>query len=286
MENFDYPGLESSFSPEEIGQQLERICAATQFAESDILKRFLTFIVQETLQGRSNCLKEYTIALQVLQKSVHFNPQQNGIVRIHAGRLRRALNAYYEGKGINEPFVITIPKGKYVPFFSRRSCEPAKQVSSFASVPDVFIDENLSLAVFPLICPANDEGVKFFAENLCMEMSAALSHFGQVSVIAYQAAKNFAERHQDIKELGNAVGFSHVLTGVAQFVKDKMRVCVQLIECSSYKQLWCETFERKLNKSNQFEIQDEICHSAIDRISELNRNWHKSLHLVPVASAV
>ena len=48
------------------------------------------------LLGNANILKEYTIALNVLDKPSNFKPQENSIVRIHAGRLRRALNHYYK----------------------------------------------------------------------------------------------------------------------------------------------------------------------------------------------
>ena len=57
--------------------------------------------------GRSNTIKEYTIAVNVLNKPVSFKPQHDAIVRIHAGRLRRALNYYYKEPG-------TETKSKYL----------------------------------------------------------------------------------------------------------------------------------------------------------------------------
>src|ERR1043165_9440868 len=91
-----------------IDQQLERIFLDSHFTESEILKKFLCFIVHETIAGRANCLKEYTIATNVLGKPTSFNPQENGIVRIHAGRLRRALIDYYQSKGVDDPIVIDV----------------------------------------------------------------------------------------------------------------------------------------------------------------------------------
>src|SRR5262245_50831739 len=111
---------ESLFHVEAVEEQLEKIYRDPHFAESTILKKFLSFIVQETISGRSNCLKEYTIAINVLDKPHNFNPQENGIVRIHGGRLRRSLCQYYNELGRNDQLVITIPKGKYVPVFKNR----------------------------------------------------------------------------------------------------------------------------------------------------------------------
>jgi hypothetical protein len=107
-----------SFSKDEIRQQLKRIFSDPIFAVSDILKRFLSFITEETIDGRSNQIKEYTIGLNVLNKTFAFNPKEDAIVRIHAGRLRRALNNYYRTSGAADPIYISMPKGSYVPIFS------------------------------------------------------------------------------------------------------------------------------------------------------------------------
>ena len=120
MTNAIYSEADALFSVRAVEEELERIFRDPHFTESAILRKFLSFIVQETTLGRSNCLKEYTIAINVLEKPSDFNPQENGIVRIHAGRLRRALSEYYNDMGQNDQIVITIPKGKYVPFFANR----------------------------------------------------------------------------------------------------------------------------------------------------------------------
>ena len=107
----------SGYSKGEILHQLQRIFADQTFSVSDILKRFLSFIVEETLDGRSNQIKEYTIGVNVLNKPQSFNPSQDAIVRIHAGRLRRALHHYYKNAGSADPIRIEMPKGSYLPYF-------------------------------------------------------------------------------------------------------------------------------------------------------------------------
>jgi TolB-like protein len=107
-----------AFTRDEIRQQLKKIFADPNFSVSDILKRFLNFISEETIDGRSNQIKEYTIGLNVLNKAFGFNPKEDAIVRIHAGRLRRALNNYYRTAGASDAIFISMPKGSYVPFFT------------------------------------------------------------------------------------------------------------------------------------------------------------------------
>src|SRR5579864_4459771 len=76
------------YSENSVNEHLGKLLIDPLFSLSDILKRFLRFIVKETLEGRSDQLKEYTIGVKVLHKPANFNPQIDAIVRIHACRLR------------------------------------------------------------------------------------------------------------------------------------------------------------------------------------------------------
>ena len=82
-----------NFTNKEILAQLARLLSSSQLSGSNVLSEFLNFIVREALEGRGDELKEYTIGVHALKKEADFNPQLDSIVRIHAGRLRRALKA-------------------------------------------------------------------------------------------------------------------------------------------------------------------------------------------------
>ena len=82
-------------------------------------RAFLRFIVEETLAGRGDRIKAYTIATSVLGRDEAFDPQSDPIVRIEASRLRRSLERYYLIAGQDDPIRIDIPKGGYVPSFQR-----------------------------------------------------------------------------------------------------------------------------------------------------------------------
>jgi TolB-like protein len=102
---------------EEICRQLERILGSEEFHSPDRGRKFLQFIVDETLAGRSEFLKAFTIANQVFGREVSFDAQNDPVVRIEAGRIRRALERYYLISGQADTVTITIPKGRYVPHF-------------------------------------------------------------------------------------------------------------------------------------------------------------------------
>ena len=62
-----------------VRQQLNRILASKTFLQVDRLKRFVGFIVGETLAGRGGDLKEYVIGVQVFGKESSFDPRTDPI---------------------------------------------------------------------------------------------------------------------------------------------------------------------------------------------------------------
>ena len=102
-----------------IQAQLERVMASSAFDASPRNRAFLRFIVEETLGGRGDRIKAYTIGTSVLQRDEAFDPQADPIVRIEASRLRRSLERYYLIAGQDDPIRIDVPKWGYVPSFQR-----------------------------------------------------------------------------------------------------------------------------------------------------------------------
>lgn len=104
-------------SSSEIHLALDRILASPGFDKSEQLKSFLRFVVEETIAGRGQQIKAYTIAVDALGRDVSFDPQLDPIVRVEAGRLRRALENYYAREGRYAPMIIELPIGHYLPVF-------------------------------------------------------------------------------------------------------------------------------------------------------------------------
>lgn len=252
----------AKFSTNDIEQQLKRIFLHPDFTNSEILRKFLSFVVNETLIGNASLLKEYTIALKVLAKPVNFNPQRNCIVRIHARRLRSALSHYYNNLFIDDEIIIDMPKGKYVPVFMHRN-EWLEEIKSSwngnGSAMTKMEKEPIIFAVLPFICNAGGDAVTLFSENLCLNICSALSQANKVSVIGFQAIRGMAGPQTDIKQLSTTLRFNHIISGGIQYSKQRIRVNIQIMDCRSCQQVWSKIFERKITGSNLFEVQDEIC---------------------------
>jgi hypothetical protein len=102
-----------------VRQQLSMILGSEGFIRANRMRRFLKFIVEETLAGRSSQLCEYNIGISVFEQDESFEPGVNPIVRNDARRLRQKLLEYYHRSRDNpNQVVIDIPKGSYVPVFS------------------------------------------------------------------------------------------------------------------------------------------------------------------------
>ncbi|MBY3043821.1 adenylate cyclase [Rhizobium leguminosarum] len=102
---------------EEVRAQLERILSSGEFPSAGRGAAFLKYVTEETLAGRAPRLKAYSIAIEVFNRSAGFS-QEDPVVRIEAGRLRRVIERYYLVAGQRDPIRIDIPKGGYVPTFT------------------------------------------------------------------------------------------------------------------------------------------------------------------------
>jgi DNA-binding response OmpR family regulator len=106
---------------EMIEQQLEVILNSKGFLMAKRMRGLLRFIVEETLDGHANTLKAFTIAVEVFQRDERFDPQQDPLIRVQAGNLRKRLEQYYLTDGRQDKVIIDIPKGSYGAVFSTRA---------------------------------------------------------------------------------------------------------------------------------------------------------------------
>jgi TolB-like protein len=136
--------------PAHVRAQLERILDSDEFIGSDRTHRFLRFVVEETLAGRGDRIKAFSVAIAAFDRDEAFDPQTDPIVRIEAGRLRRSLERYYFVAGAKDPVRIEIPKGTYVPEFSWLDAQdPDGSVAGSTSAPTVAASAPRSLGQLP-----------------------------------------------------------------------------------------------------------------------------------------
>ena len=111
-------------SPDEVRHQLRRILASGEFASSERLSRFLRYVVERACDGQADQLKEFVIGTDVFDRDERYDPRLDSVVRVEASRLRTKLTEYYVKGGADDPVVIKVPKGGYVPVFEWRVAAP------------------------------------------------------------------------------------------------------------------------------------------------------------------
>lgn len=100
---------------------LNSILNSANFIGSPQLSTFLSYVVNETLEGRAAKLKAYSIATLALGKPDSFDPIYDATVRVVAGRVRAALELYYLKLTNNVDVTIELFPGSYVPHFGTRA---------------------------------------------------------------------------------------------------------------------------------------------------------------------
>jgi serine/threonine-protein kinase len=96
-------------------RELERILASGAFQGAGRSGTLLRFLLERTLAGQADQLKEYTVGAEALGRGESFDPRTDAIVRVEVSRLRNRLSHYYATEGSASALRIVVPKGSYVP---------------------------------------------------------------------------------------------------------------------------------------------------------------------------
>lgn len=103
--------------------QIERLLSSPQFRNSRRYTDLLRYVVQETIEGRADILKERTLGVEVFGRNPGFDTSGDSIVRVAAAEVRKRIAQYYQEDGREHELRIELPNGTYVPHF-RRPAEP------------------------------------------------------------------------------------------------------------------------------------------------------------------
>ena len=107
----------SPFNRGKILEQLERVVHSPHFRNSKRYPAFLSFIVQETLEGRTDSLKERTLGAEVFGRPIDYDTNADPVVRVTAGEVRKRIAQYYQTPGNEYELRFDLPLGSYVPHF-------------------------------------------------------------------------------------------------------------------------------------------------------------------------
>ena len=244
--------------------ELERLCLDELFRDTTRMKRFLRYVVEETLDGRGDRLKGYVIGVEVFDRPENFDPQADTIVRVQAGQLRRRLDLYYADRGQSSRVRILVPKGRYAPTFELRqnlvSDESADAKKLVSQLNQNRKDPRPSLAVLTLddLSLSEGEAHSRFAEGLTAEIVNALVQFRSMRTVTLTPSVSTTLSKKSVREIGEECGADFVLSGSVRRDGEVFRVTVSLISCETNEHLFSRVFDREYKPGSLFNLQEEI----------------------------
>jgi TolB-like protein/Tfp pilus assembly protein PilF len=239
-----------------VRQQLDRILASPTFQQVDRLKRFLTFVVQESVAGRRDQLKEYVIGVQVFGKEESFDPRTDPIVRVQARRLRARLVRYYREEGQNDDVLVELPKGGYAPFVSRRDAGAAPK----RSIGVTLVSQN-TVAVLLFADHSAERDLDYFCKGVRQEITHRLAAFSTLRVLAWDLAELASDGPLEALRKINA---ALVVTGSVRRSSGKLRVTAQVIDGATGCYLWSEAIDA--SASDPAAAEEEVARTIVDRL--------------------
>jgi serine/threonine-protein kinase len=272
---------------------LARIGASAGFARSERLTRFLRFVAEETLAGRGERLKEYTIAIEVYGCPPSYDPQVDSLVRVQAVQLRSRLEHYYAAEGQRDPVRIEIPKGGYQARFvpvtevtagiAMEAAAPMPSAAApkmrgrwrtvaAAAVATVMVaslaawilsaahrsggsGSRQAVAVLPFtdVSPGGNQAP--LGDGLAENLIQTLGRVSGLRVVARGSAFKY-RRATDMRRIGDALQVQSVVTGTVRRDGSNLRVRAELVRASDGLQLWGATYDR--HADDLFTLEQEI----------------------------
>jgi serine/threonine-protein kinase len=234
-----------------IRDHLERVLSSTTFRASGQLRRFLNFIANETLLGRSAELKEYTIGVHVFDRTEHFDPRTDPVVRVQARRLRDRLVRYYRDEGAHDQIVVELPKGGYAPTFKERDVPATRHREARRPVA------RNTIAVAPVGAAPDLEP---FADGLTRGIVRRLLEVKDLRVLSEQRAS---------EAIANLL-----LVGNLNRAAEGIRLTVELIDQRSGFYLMSEWID--VGSTHAFASQDQLSDAVVEKISRHLAPQHRT----------
>lgn len=293
-----------SIAADQVRSELERILGSKGFANAGRMSRLLRYVVDKTLAGEADQLKEYAVGVEVFDRGADYDPRLDSIVRVEAGRLRSRLEEYYSGEGAGSPIRINLPRGGYVARFDMptTTADPAPPAlsrrRSRAAWP---FAAGLLVAVFGMVAwvgggsrpertmpsvavlaieqygPGPDEAA--LAARLTDSVTAELARLGTVHVASHTSATRFAGANRPLPEIARALNADYVVEASLEREAGGVLVVARIVAAGTDRKVWVMDYRgpaddvRGLSQRMAFDISSELVRRYSSSSSASRRVW-------------
>jgi TolB-like protein len=263
-------------SEQDVRAELDRILVSKGFTSAARISKLLRHVVDKTLAGETDQLKEYAVGMEVFDRDASYDPRIDSIVRVEAGRLRSRLAEYYNADGKASPIRIHLPKGGYSAEFAR---EAERQAATTATSDAVDTASNpgrtsrtwpyaLALvgaiaamvfwlairdghprpdlrptaAVMPIeanmIGGDNDNYSALMTEAITTE----LARLGTISVASFTSSMQFAGRRPSMSEVNTALKSRYVIEASVDDEAAEILVVARIVDAETNRKMWVSDY--------------------------------------------
>ena len=111
----------------QVREQMNRMLETHHFKNSRRYPALLRFIVEETLEGRGEYLKERLIGVHVFERPADYDTAADPIVRVNIAEVRKRIAQYYHDEEHDAEIRIELLPGRYAPEFRSRREHPTHE---------------------------------------------------------------------------------------------------------------------------------------------------------------
>lgn len=260
-------------TPDTIREQLERMLASETFAGAGRHSRLLRYLVERTLAGEGDRLKEYVLGTEVFDRTESYDPRIDSIVRVEARRLRSRLEEYYRGPGKADRVLISIPRGSYTPVFAPStqapaaippaSAEPAGDgarsrpfamlvaaavltllvigaVSRIGPVraPTAQASAMPAIAVLPFQHFSTSPADAMLAARITDTVAFELARLRMLAVASRTSSSQYSTDNRSVHEIRDALGVDFVMEATAEHTGGAWRATVRVVDATLDRKIW------------------------------------------------
>jgi adenylate cyclase len=186
-----------------------------------------------------------------LGRDSNFDPRLDCIVRVIAGKLRRALARYYAIDGASNPLCIDVPKGSYCPVIRRR-CSRATNPGTEgvrARVGSLRVDRSAAspiLAVVPFRSFTGGSKERFLADLLAEDLAVRLSRFSWLELVDYLSMRTPEFESEEPCAVASRLRADFVIAGTVRRVGRCVHLTVRLTDVRTGVLIWADQYEPQI----------------------------------------
>lgn len=122
----------------------------------------------------------------------------------------------------------------------------------------------VSLVVLPLDNLSGDRNQDYFADGMTDELIASLARISSIRVISRTTAMEYKGTHKSLEKIAQDLGVDAVVEGTVLRSGDRVRITAELVQVSTDRHLWADTYEAPLG--DILTLQNQVASAIVSQI--------------------